>query len=234
MRPKMTLKWTLVVVTGLIAAHVSAGEQPALKTQKERESYSIGVGVAKNIQAQQIEVDVELVVKGLKDSLSGGKLLMTEDELRATIRRVQAETKMKQDQAQRIASLENKKAGAAFLAENKKKEGVVTLPSGLQYKVLKAGDGKKPTEADQVECRYRGALINGTEFDSSDRSGQPTVTMPVKGLVPGVREALKLMPAGSQWQLFIPPELAYGTQGAGQEIGPNATLVFEIELVAIK
>ncbi len=234
MRLKIRATWIVILGIGFLAAQASAGEQAALKTPKEMDSYSIGVGVAKNIQAQQVDVDLDVLIKGLKDGLAGGKLLMTEEELRVTMKRMQAQTKAKQDQTQKIAGLRNKKEGEVFLEENKKKDGVVTLPSGLQYKVIKAGGGKKPTEADTVECRYRGTLLNGTEFDSSERSGQPSVTFLVKGLLPGIREALKLMPAGSKWQLFIPPELAYGDKGSGQDIGPNATLIFEIELMAVK
>ncbi len=224
----------LLLAMGLLVAQADAVEAPSLKTQKDMDSYSIGVGVAKNIQAQQIDVDLDILIKGLKDGLSGEKLLMTEEELRLTMKRMQAQTKMKLEQEQRIAALRNKKEGDAFLTENKKKEGVVSLPSGLQYKIIKAGNGKKPSEADTVECRYRGTLLNGTEFDNSDRSGQPSVTLPVKGLLPGVREALKLMPAGSKWQLFVPPALAYGERGSGQDIGPSATLIFEVELIAVK
>ena len=129
--------------------------------------------------------------------------------------------------------MENKVKGDAFLAANKAKEGVVTLPSGLQYKILKTGDGKTPTETDTVECNYRGALIDGTEFDSSSRGGKPAV-LKVSGVSPGWREALKLMPAGSKWQLFIPPQLAYGAQRSGTLIGPNSTLIFEVELLDVK
>jgi FKBP-type peptidyl-prolyl cis-trans isomerase FklB len=131
------------------------------------------------------------------------------------------------------AAEDNKKAGESFLAENKKKEGVVTLPSGLQYKVLKAGDGKKPTDTDTVECNYRGTHIDGTEFDSSYRTGQPA-TFKVAGVIPGWREALKLMPVGSKWQIFVPSQLAYGTRGKPGSVGPNAALIFEVELLAIK
>ena len=127
----------------------------------------------------------------------------------------------------------NQKEGVAFMDENKTKEGVVTLSSGLQYKILKASSGKKPVETDTVECHYRGTLINGTEFDSSYRRGEPAA-FPVSGVIPGWTEALKLMPVGSKWQLFIPPQLAYGAQGAGRDIGPDATLIFEVELLAIK
>jgi len=169
----------------------------------------------------------------LRDALSGAKLLMTEEDLRATLSAFQTEWKQKRAQALRLPAEENRKAGEAFLAENRSKEGVVTLPSGLQYKVLKAGDGKKPTEADTVECRYRGTLLNGNEFDSTDRAGKPA-TFKLSGVIPGWKEALQLMPVGSKWQLFIPSQLAYGEQGSGRYIGPNATLVFEVELLAIK
>lgn len=234
MRLKMNMVKTGMVLLGVGLLASQAVAQTALKTPKEMDSYSIGVGLAKNIQAQQIEVDPEIVLQGLKDGLSGGTLLMTEEEMRVITKRMQAQGKMKQDQVQRVASMRNKKEGELFLEENRKKEGIVVLPSGLQYKVLKAGDGPKPAETDRVECRYRGTFLNGKEFDASERSGQPSVILPVKGLIPGVREALKLMPSGSKWQLFIPPQLAYGEQGSLQDIGPNVTLIFELELLAIK
>ena len=139
---------------------------------------------------------------------------------------------MKQAAASKRAAEENKKAGAAFLAENKGKEGVVTLPSGLQYKILKAGDGKKPTDADTVECHYRGTLIDGTEFDSSYARAAGEVHAR-RGMIAGWREALKLMPVGSKWQLFVPPQLAYGEKGTGRHVGPNATLVYEMELLKV-
>jgi FKBP-type peptidyl-prolyl cis-trans isomerase len=145
----------------------------------------------------------------------------------------QSDQLRKQRQAAALVGEENRKAGEAFLAANKAKAGVVTLPSGLQYRILKAGDGGKPSDADTVECRYRGTLIDGTEFDRSDPSGQPA-TFKVAGVIPGWREALKLMSAGSKWQLFIPPQLAYGARGAGRAIGPNATLIFDLELLAVK
>jgi len=161
------------------------------------------------------------------------KAFKTEQKMQLAERKgQQSEQLRKQRQAAGLAGEENRKAGEAFLAGNKAKDGVVTLPSGLQYKVLKAGDGRKPSDADMVECRYRGTLIDGTEFDRSDPAGQPA-TFKVAGVIPGWREALKLMPVGSKWQLFIPPQLAYGAIGSGP-IGPNATLIFELELLAVK
>jgi UDP-GlcNAc:undecaprenyl-phosphate/decaprenyl-phosphate GlcNAc-1-phosphate transferase len=230
---KITLKWIAVLGVLLLSAPVCAGDEPVLKTQKDKVSYGIGVDMARNFKLQGIEFDAEILMKGFKDQSSGGKLLMPEDDIRATLNAYQSEMMQKRAQAMKVAGEENKKIGDAFLAENKNKEGVVALPSGLQYRILKAGDGRKPTDADMVECHYRGALINGTEFDSSYRTGKP-VTFKVTGLIAGWTEALKLMPAGSKWQLFIPPLLAYGERGAGRDIGPNATLIFELELLSVK
>jgi FKBP-type peptidyl-prolyl cis-trans isomerase FklB len=230
---KMTLKWMGVLGILFLAVPVCGGEPPVLNTQKDKVSYGIGVDVARNFMRLGIEFDVDILVKGLRDTLSGGKLLMTEDDLRATMNAYQSELREKMLQAMQVAAEANKKTGDAFLAENKTKEGVVTLPSGLQYKILKAGEGRKPTDTDTVECNYRGILINGTEFDSSYRTGKPAI-FKVTGVIPGWVEALKLMPTGSKWQLFIPPQLAYGERGAGRDIGPNATLIFELELLAVK
>jgi FKBP-type peptidyl-prolyl cis-trans isomerase len=230
---KMTRKWMAVLGFLLLAAPVSAEEPTVLKTQKEKVSYGIGVDIGRNFSRLGLDIDMDVLVKGLRDTFSGGKLLMTEDDLRATMSAYQGELMRKQAEATKIAAEDNKKKGDAFLAENKTKEGVVTLPSGLQYKILKAGAGKKPIETDTVEVNYRGTLINGTEFDSSYRAGKPG-TFKVTGVIPGWTEALKLMPVGSKWQIFIPPLLAYGERGASRDIGPNATLVFEVELLAIK
>jgi FKBP-type peptidyl-prolyl cis-trans isomerase len=229
----MTRKWIAILGTCLLAVAACAAEPPALKTQKEKVSYGIGVEMGKNFRREGIEVDSDALLKGLKDGLAGQKLLISEEDLRKILMDFQAELKQKQIETIKTAAGDNKKEGDAFLAENKKKEGVVTLASGLQYKILKAGTGKKPTAADTVECHYRGTLINGTEFDSSYRRGEPSV-FPVSGVIPGWREALALMPVGSRWQLFIPPELAYGARGAGRDIGPGATLIFELELLGIK
>jgi len=194
---------------------------------------SIGSQIGPNLKKQSVEVDSNLVSQGLKDALSGGKTLMTEDQAKAVLNEVQAEVrKQQQEKAQEVAAA-NKKDGEAFLAANKSKEGVVTLPSGLQYKILKAGDGPKPTASDSVVCNYRGTLINGTEFDSSYKRGQPA-TFGVGQVIKGWTEALQLMPVGSKWQLFIPSSLAYGERGAGADIGPDATLIFEVELLSIQ
>jgi FKBP-type peptidyl-prolyl cis-trans isomerase len=230
---EMKLTWLAGLGLGLLALPASAQERPALKTQKDKVSYAVGLEFARSIKGQGIEVDPKLVVAGLNDALSGGKPLMTEEDLRTTMLAIQEEVKQKQMQAMTKAAEENKKAGDAFLSENAKKEGVVTLPSGLQYKILKAGEGKKPSETDTVACNYRGTFVDGAEFDSSYGTGKPAM-FGIKGVIPGFGEALKLMPVGSKWQIFVPSKLAYGERGANNVIGPNSALVFEIELVSIQ
>ena len=230
---KMTLKLMGVLGILFLAAPLWAGESPVLKTQKDKVSYGIGVDMASNFKQQGVEFNADILIQGFKDQSSGKQLLMTEDDIRTVLNAYQNEIMQKRTQAMKVAAEENRKIGDAFLAENKNKEGVVTLPSGLQYKILKVGEGRKPTDADMVECHYRGVLVNGTEFDSTYRTGKP-VAFKVTGVIPGWSEALKLMPVGSKWQLFIPPQLAYGERAAGRDIGPNATLIFELELIAIK
>ena len=205
--------------------------------EKEKLSYGVGVEIGRNLKRSGVklgeEIDVDTLVKGLRDALSGTCLLMADDELCAVTTAYRAALTQRLVEAGKRGAEDNQEAGDAFLAENKAKEGVVALPSGLQYKVLKMGDGPKPGAADTVECNYRGTLIDGTEFDSSYRSGKPAIFR-VRRVVAGWREGLQCMPVGSKWQLFVPPHLAYGAQGAGSDVGPNATLVFEIELLAIK
>jgi FKBP-type peptidyl-prolyl cis-trans isomerase FklB len=205
-----------------------------LKTQKEKASYAIGMNIGKSMHKDSVDVDPAILLRGLKDGLSGAKPLLTDDEARAAMTALQVELRKRQEEKMQVAGDANKKAGDAFLAENKTKDGVVTLPSGLQYKVLKEGTGPKPTAADSVVCNYKGTLLDSTEFDSSYKRGQPA-TFPVSGVIKGWTEALQLMPVGSTWQLFIPSELAYGARGGpGGGIGPNATLVFEVELISIQ
>jgi len=203
-----------------------------LKTQKDKFSYSLGMKMGENLKKQSVPVDPAILQRGLKDGLAGGKTLLTDDEAQASIMEVQKEMREKQQEKMQAAGAANKKDGDAFLAANKAKEGVVALPSGLQYKILKEGTGPKPTTADTVSCNYRGTFINGTEFDSSYKGGKP-VSFPVTGVIKGWTEALQLMPVGSKWQLFIPPDLAYGEQGR-PGIEPNSTLVFEVELLSIE
>ncbi|MBZ5489367.1 MAG: FKBP-type peptidyl-prolyl cis-trans isomerase [Acidobacteriia bacterium] len=206
----------------------------ALTTSKQKASYAIGMNWGTGLHRQAIDVDSAALIQGMKDALAGGKTLLTEDEARSALMQLQKEMQEKQQAKAAQEGEANKKEGDAFLAANKTKQGVVTLPSGLQYKILKEGSGPKPTATDSVVCNYKGTLINGTEFDSSYKRGEPA-TFPVTGVIKGWTEALQLMPVGSKWQLFIPPDLAYGPRGTpGGPIGPNATLIFEVELVSIK
>lgn len=223
----------LVFVIVLIAAHVSAQEAGVPKDQKEKLSYSLGLEFGSNLKRQGIDVNPDMVLQGVKDSLVTGKSLLTESEIRETITVFQKEFQAKQAERLKTLGEKNKKEGEAFLAENKKKEGIVTLPSGLQYKVVQAGTGKAPKASDTVTVHYRGTLIDGTEFDSSHRRGQPA-TFPVNGVIAGWTEALQLMTEGAKWQLFIPSNLAYGERGAGNVIGPHAVLVFDVELISVK
>ncbi|MGA7463254.1 MAG: FKBP-type peptidyl-prolyl cis-trans isomerase [Candidatus Korobacteraceae bacterium] len=206
---------------------------PGLPTQKDRLSYAIGMNIGVGMHKDNLEIDPDVLMRGLKDGLSGGKTLMTDEQARAEITELRTQMMAKMQAKQQQESEENKKKGDAFLAENKTKPGVVALPSGLQYKILTAGTGPKPTPADSVKCNYKGTLIDGTEFDASEKHGGPA-TFPVTGVIKGWTEALQLMPVGSKWQLFVPPDLAYGARGAGGDIGPNETLIFEVELLSIE
>lgn len=205
----------------------------ALKTQKEKFSYALGMKMGANLKKQEVPVDAAILERGLKDALAGGKTMLTDEEAQAALNDVQNDLRKKQQEKMQEAGAANKKEGETFLAANKAKAGVVTLPSGLQYKIEKEGSGPKPTANDSVSCNYRGTLIDGKEFDSSTKHGGPA-TFPVNGVIKGWTEALQLMPVGSKWQLFIPADLAYGDRGAGPDIGPDSTLVFEVELVSIQ
>jgi FKBP-type peptidyl-prolyl cis-trans isomerase len=203
-----------------------------LKTQKEKGSYAIGLRIGGGMQKDGVDLDVASLSRGIRDGLSGAKPLLTDQEAQAALTVMATEVRAKQQANLAAIGAANKKVGDAFLADNKTKDGVVTLPSGLQYKILTAGTGPKPTAADKVTCNYRGTMIEGKEFDSSYKRGEP-VTFSVGEVIKGWSEALQLMPVGSKWQLFVPPDLAYGAQGAGQQIGPNSTLIFEVELISI-
>jgi len=230
---------TAVLAVGLLAGQAGAEEKEggadksALKDKKEKVSYSIGVDIGNTMKKQSMDIDPDVLAKGLKDAFTGGKTLMTEQEVTETLNGLRMEMMAKQQERMKEAGEKNKKEGEAFLAENKKKEGVVTLPSGLQYKVITEGTGKMPKLTDTVTVNYKGTLIDGTEFDSSYKRGQPA-TFPVNGVIPGWTEALQLMKEGSKWQVFIPSNLAYGERGAGNQITPNAVLIFDVELISVK
>jgi FKBP-type peptidyl-prolyl cis-trans isomerase FklB len=223
----------VVLVVSICGTVVLAQKKATPKSKKEKISYSIGINIGKNMKMQGLDLDQGLLLQGIKDAFNDSKLAMTDKDMEATMTAFQQEMMGKMQEKQKIDGDKNAKAGQAFLAENKKKDGVVTLPSGLQYKILKSGDGPKPTKEQTVKCHYRGTFIDGNEFDSSYKRGEPT-EFPVGQVIKGWTEALQLMPVGSKWQLFIPSDLAYGPNGAGQAIGPNATLIFEIELLSIK
>jgi len=234
------MKCAASLAIGLLAASESAGEATALTTQNDTNSYAIGVDLARNLKRRGVQMEPEALLRGIRDVLSNEKLLMTDDDLRETLRALQTGERQNMILARRgIASVadDNAERGTAFLAQNKTNQEVVCLPSGLQYKVLKAGEGRKPTETDTIECRFRGTLIDGQQFAGSDPD--KPVTFKMSEVIPGWKQALALMPEGSKWQLFIPPQLAYGEQGAGRsrlgaKIGPNATLIYELELLAVK
>lgn len=215
------------------APAASVAKTEALANPVDKLSYSFGQNIGNSLKRQETEVNLDMVFKGIKDVYSGGTPLLTDQESMEAIKAFQQEKRTKQEEARKKQAEENVKAGEKFLAENQKKEGVVTLPSGLQYKVVTAGTGKTPTANDTVKTHYRGTLIDGTEFDSSYGRGEPA-TFPVNRVIPGWTEALQLMKEGDKWQLFIPSKLAYGENGAGAKIGPNATLIFDIELLSIE
>lgn len=203
-----------------------------MKNNKEKASYCIGLQTGKNIKDQFQDIDQALLLDGFQDALAGKAPKLTPEEIRTVLEAIRRQ--MEQQERQFIAKLavENKKAGETFLLENKTKEGVVTLPSGLQYKVLAKGSGLSPTLLDVVSVHYRGRFLDGRVFDSSYERGEPQ-TFPVNRVIPGWAEALQLMKVGDKWEIFVPSYLAYGEMGYGPEIGPNSTLRFEMELLSI-
>jgi FKBP-type peptidyl-prolyl cis-trans isomerase FklB len=231
------MKYAVIVVSialGLVLSACQGTQHKAeLKTLQDSVSYSIGMDIGKNLKTQMIDVNPDALAQALKDVNSDGKTALTEEQARSAMMAFQSQMMAKHGEKMKAAGEKNKKEGELFLAENKKKQGIVTLPDGVQYKVLTMGSGKKPKAKDNVMVNYRGLLIDGTEFDSSFKRGEPAA-FPVGGVIKGLSEAIQLMPIGSKWQIFIPSELAYGEQGAGAQITPNAALIFEIELLGIK
>jgi FKBP-type peptidyl-prolyl cis-trans isomerase FklB len=224
----------LALVTLMLLGTRTAVQEPqTLGTDKERLSYALGMDLGKQLRAKSVDVEVTVFARGLADALAGDRLLLTDEESKKLVAALQDELQRRELVRVAETAEKNKREGEGFLAVNKTKEAIVTLPSGLQYRIVTAGTGRRPTANDTVICHYRGTFIDGTEFDSSQKPGQPA-TFPVNGVIKGWQEALQLMPVGSRWQLFIPSELAYGSRGAGDRIGPNATLIFELELIAIK
>jgi FKBP-type peptidyl-prolyl cis-trans isomerase len=224
---------TTLIILLLLPAALFTRQKETLQTQKGKVSYSIGLGFGRNMKQQSIDVSLDLLMRGVKDGLGNGKPALSDSDMQQTMAAWQREMMAKMNEVQKKVGEKNKKEGEAFLAENKKKAGVMTLPSGLQYKILKDGTGKSPKATDTVVAHYRGTLINGKEFDSSYKRGQP-LTFPVNKMIAAWGEALQKMKVGSKWQLFVPSNLGYGEIGSGQDIGPNAALIFEVELLAIK
>jgi FKBP-type peptidyl-prolyl cis-trans isomerase FklB len=216
----------------------TTGAAALLKTEKDKRSYAIGLNigakVANELKAGGVDMDSAILARGIRDSLTGAKHLMTDEEVKTSLTTLETELREKARAEYEALAAANKKESDDFLAANKGKEGVQTLPSGLQYKVLKAGTGPKPAATDKVSCNYKGAFLDGKEFDSSERHGGKPVSFGVSEVIKGWTEALQLMPVGSKWQLFVPSDMAYGPRGAGQEIGPNKALIFEVELVSIE
>jgi FKBP-type peptidyl-prolyl cis-trans isomerase FklB len=217
---------------GLLVVSAPGQEKMDLKNPKQRISYCIGADIGKNFKRSEIEIDPKVLAAGMADALAG-KTTLTEEEMSETLSNFQKEMMTKMQAKQKDSGDKNLKDGETFLAANAKKEGVKTLPSGLQYKVIKSGTGKTPKSTDTVKTHYHGTLIDGTVFDSSVERKEP-VTFPVNGVIPGWTEALQLMKEGDKWTLFVPAKLAYGERGAGQKIGPNSALVFEVELLSIE
>ncbi|MFA5072314.1 MAG: FKBP-type peptidyl-prolyl cis-trans isomerase [Nitrospirota bacterium] len=225
----MKVSVMLVIGAFLIASSVVAAEKQEM-TLKEKQSYAIGINTGKNFKRSGIDIDPEMLLRGIKDAQTGATPLFTDQEMMAAL------AAMQKDMQAKMKSLadKNKKDGEAFLASNKKKKGVKVLPSGLQYRVIKAGAGKSPKETDTVTVHYKGTLIDGTEFDSSHKRNQPA-TFPVNSVIKGWKEALPLMKEGATWELVVPSTLAYGEQGTpGGPIGPNSVLIFEVELISVQ
>lgn len=228
------MKKTLIALMAAGAASYSFAVEPlkTLETQDQKVSYSFGLVFGKRMANDLPELNVDVFVQGLKDSFQGQAALLTDEQVAKILEDFQRDLQQKQIEKVQQTGAENKKAGAEFLAENKNKEGVVTLESGLQYKIITEGKGQQPGPSDVVKVHYTGTLISGEVFDSSVERGEP-VTFPVNGVIAGWTEALQLMPKGSKWQLYIPSDLAYGTNG-NRSIGPNETLLFEVELIDIE
>lgn len=217
---------------GLFSGLCFAGDKPELKNLKDKESYSLGYQVGQTLKIQGLEIDPDLYASGLRDALGGTTPAMTPEEIQRTIAEVQKRTLAARQKELKEKGEKNRTESQAFMVANKAKEGVITLPSGLQYKILQEGSGKTPKASDEVTVNYTGFLLDGTEFDSSSKRGEPG-SFRVDKVIPGWTEALQLMKEGSRWQLFVPPQLGYGERNAGA-IPPNSVLVFEVELLAVK
>lgn len=225
------MKHVAAVVMSFSLTSAFAADATALNTDVDKLSYSIGADLGKNFKKQSIEINADAMAQGIKDGMSGGALLLTDDQMKDVINKFQKDLMAKRSVEFNKKADENKAKGEAFLNDNKAKPGVVTLPSGLQYKIITAGTGAKPSKEDTVTVEYTGKLISGEVFDSTDKAGKPA-TFKLSQVIPGWTEALQLMPAGSTWELYVPANLAYGARNVGGLIGPNETLIFNVHLIS--
>ncbi|MBN2864706.1 MAG: FKBP-type peptidyl-prolyl cis-trans isomerase [Thiotrichales bacterium] len=224
------MKKTALFAIGLAFSYSAIAQATDLKTNEQKASYTLGVDLANNFEKQGLKIDVEALTAGLQDAMNKKPMQITQAEMKEAIDSVKKQMMQKQLEARSEQAAANAKAGKAFLAENAKKDGVITTASGLQYKVINAGSGASPTEENKLTAHYEGRLLDGTVFDSSFERGTP-LEFYMSNVIKGWQEALSLMKAGSKWEVYIPSELAYGEKGAGQRIGPNSTLIFTVELI---
>lgn len=231
------MKWNVLLKTGMSVAVLASASLPAqgatLKSDQDKISYMVGYQIGSNFKRDGLDVDTNMMLVGMKEALAGTKSTLSPEESQKLMQDLQKNLQAKAESKRKAEGEKNAAEGKKFLAENGKKSGVKTLPSGLQYKVITEGKGDSPKATDTVSTNYKGTLIDGTEFDSSYKRGQPA-KFPVNGVIKGWTEALQMMKPGAKWQLFVPSDLAYGDRGAGELIGPNATLLFEVELLSIE
>ena len=232
----MKLRNLSLIVVGMLATSTvfAASSQASMtpKTQQDQLSYTIGVDLGKNLKSQNLSINADMLAEGVKDALAGSKLKLTDTQMKTALQNFQQKMAKKQQEEFKQVSEDNAKAGADFLAKNKKEKGVVVLPNGLQYKVVKAGNGTPPKANDSVTVDYEGKLVNGQVFDSTYKRGKPA-TFKVSQVISGWLQALKMMKPGAEWMLYIPSDLAYGKQGVGGPIGPNETLIFKVHLISV-
>lgn len=229
----MKMKQVVIAMGLALSTTMVAADTLSLSTDTDKLSYSIGSDLGKNFKKQDININPTAMAKGIQDGMSGGPLLLTEQQMKDVLTKFQKDLMAKRSADFNKKADENKTKGDSFLEQNKSKEGVVVLPSGLQYKIIKSGTGAKPTKEDTVTVEYTGRLINGEVFDSTDKTGKPA-TFKLSQVIPGWTEALQLMPAGSTWEIYVPSNLAYGARSVGGAIGPNETLIFNVHLLSVK
>ena len=229
----MKMKLIAVAIGLTMSTAFAATDTPELKTDMDKLSYSIGSDLGKNFKRQGIDVNAAIMAKGIQDGMTGGTLLLTEQQMKDVLNKFQKDLMAKRTAEFNKKADENKAKGEAFLSQNKSKPGVITLADGLQYKIVKSSTGEKPAKEDTVTVEYTGRLINGEVFDSTDKTGKPA-TFKLSQVIPGWTEALQLMPAGSTWEVYVPANLAYGSRSVGGPIGPNEALIFNIHLISVK